>query len=420
VAKRLSLAAFMCGATHPSQMGAQQENSAIDALLRTISPITTSISKRKTTNQNPTRPAVLTLDIEGAFNQVHLSTLLEIMSQRQMPSYLTNWVAAFNTDRKIAFGFDQQSEEPQPYQCGLPQGSPISPILFLIYSNAMLEKQHHPGDAVDTSYVDDVCMIQMSPTVSRANTLLEERTKRHLRNGARLGLSFATPKTELLYCLPLTSKDKGKSLSSHPPLRILNTTIPAKRLIKYLGVFIDESLTFIHHATMAPARGHKILGSLSFLRHRSRGIPAHIAHHLAMTAILPAMFWASPAWWTDMPAVSATLSVTYNAIARWITGLPLSTRTTNLITLAHLPPMAVYLDYLSLRYAIRLHFLNTYHALGPPRSQPNTHSNLPGLHHLHNLSKHLVQGKLEDRTATSTVPGVAKTTSPNPDKTTWP
>jgi len=72
---------------------------------------------------------------------------------------------------------------------------------------------------------------------------------------------------------------------------------------------------------MAAARGYKILGSLSFLRHRSRGIPAHIAHHLAMTAILPAMFWASPAWWTDTPVVSATLSVTYNTVAQCITSL---------------------------------------------------------------------------------------------------
>jgi len=121
-----------------------------DALLHPISPIATSISKKKTTNQTATRPAVLTLDIEGAFNQIHPSTLLEIMSQCQMPSYLTNWVAAFNTDQKIAFGFDQQSEDPQPYHCGLPQQSLISPILFLIYSNVMLEKQHYPADAIDT------------------------------------------------------------------------------------------------------------------------------------------------------------------------------------------------------------------------------------------------------------------------------
>ena len=110
----------------------------------------------------------------------------------------------------------------------------------------------------------------------------------------------------------------------------------------------------------------------------------------------------------------------YNTVARWITGLPHNTRTTNLITLAHLPPMEAYLDYLSLRYAIWLHFLPTHHTLGPPRDLPDTRTNLPGLHRLFNLSKHLMQGKLEDRTATLTAPGKAKTTSPNPDKTTQP
>jgi len=60
VAKHLSHAALIGGVTHPSQMGVQPENSAIDALLCTISPITTSISKPKTGKQNPTRPAVLT------------------------------------------------------------------------------------------------------------------------------------------------------------------------------------------------------------------------------------------------------------------------------------------------------------------------------------------------------------------------
>jgi len=201
---------------------------------------------------------------------------------------------------------------------------------------------------------------------------------------------------------------------------MLSTTISARRQIKYLGVFIDESLTFKHHDAMVAARGNKVLRSLNFLRHQSLGIPAYIAHHLAMTAILPAMFWASPAWWAGTPGVIAALRTTYNTIARWITGLPLNTRTTNLITLAHLPPMEAYLDYLSLRYAIRYHFLSTHHALGPPYDQLNTHASLLGLHRLYSLSKLLVLGKLEDWTSTTTMEGVATTASLNPDKTTKP
>ena len=82
--------------------------------------------------------------------------------------------------------------------------------------------------------------------------------------------------------------------------------------------------------------------------------------------------------------------------------------------------METYLDYLSLRYANRLHFLPTHHALGTPPEQPSTHANLPGLHRLYNLSKNLILGKLEDRTATTTMGGVAKTVFPNPNKTTKP
>jgi len=81
VAKRLSLAPLTCGATHPSQMGAQAENSAIDILLRTITPIARAISQKKTANKTPLRLVVLTHDIKGAFNQVHPATLQEVMQQ---------------------------------------------------------------------------------------------------------------------------------------------------------------------------------------------------------------------------------------------------------------------------------------------------------------------------------------------------
>ena len=132
MAKRLTHAALRCGATHPSQMGAQLENSAADALLHTITLISKAISMKKTSKTKPVPPVVvLTYDIEGAFNQGHPVTLREVMHLRRLPIYLTDWVTALNTDSEIAFYFDQQSEKPQSYRCGLPQGSPVSPNLFL-------------------------------------------------------------------------------------------------------------------------------------------------------------------------------------------------------------------------------------------------------------------------------------------------
>jgi len=64
-------------------MGGQPDNLAVDALLRTISPIADAISIKKTAASGMNaaqRPAVLTHDIEGAFNQIHRTTLQQVMS----------------------------------------------------------------------------------------------------------------------------------------------------------------------------------------------------------------------------------------------------------------------------------------------------------------------------------------------------
>jgi len=71
-------------------MGAQVENSAINALLRSIHPIVKAISQKKASNKFPLQLTELTHDIEGAFNQVHTTTLRKIILEWRMPLYLTN------------------------------------------------------------------------------------------------------------------------------------------------------------------------------------------------------------------------------------------------------------------------------------------------------------------------------------------
>jgi hypothetical protein len=117
-------------------------------------------------------------------------------------------------------------------------------------------------------------------------------------------------------------------------------------------VIFDESLNFIPHARDAVAEGMKALGKICFLRHRGKGISCHIANHLVFAAILPKMLLASPVWLIGSANIISTLQTTYNAAARWITGLPANTRIPKLLVCANLPPLEIYLNYLSTKYAI--------------------------------------------------------------------
>jgi ribonuclease HI len=168
----------------------------------------------------------------------------------------------------------------------------------------------------------------------------------------------------------------------------------------YLSVHIDESVSFKQHAISAAAKGKSALSSLLFLRHRGNGISTYIARHLILTLILPKMLWASPAWWTGADNILSPLAAAYHSAARWATGLPPSTRISNLLTCVHLPPLHVYLDYLSTRFAIRLLFHPAGHSLAGIPTTLNCPASAPGTSRLCDLVKHLVTGKLENCSAT--------------------
>jgi hypothetical protein len=70
--------------------------------------------------------------------------------------------------------------------------------------------------------------------------------------------------------------------------------------------------------------------------------------------------------------IISTLQTTYNAAASWITELPANTRIPKLLICANIPPLEIYLKYLSTRHAIRLLFLPMNH---PPFNKPKEDKN---------------------------------------------
>jgi hypothetical protein len=163
------------------------------------------------------------------------------------------------------------------------------------------------------------------------------------------------------------------------------------------------------------------IGALGFLRRHDWSPPAYVVHHLALAAVMPKILWGSPIWWTGSAAATSALATAYHRIARWITGLPMSTRIPKLLTAAQLPPLKAYLDYLSMRYAIRMGFLPADHILAdnPEYVRGKPKPDFPSRHRLDGLISHLAIGELEDR-STHVDTSIPRIESPHPDKLTNP
>jgi hypothetical protein len=82
---RIMSAGIQCGAISEAQFGGRPDHSAIDALIRTITPATDCFDGPST---YPLRPTIATHDIMGAFNNTHPDAVMRIMVLRRMPAYL--------------------------------------------------------------------------------------------------------------------------------------------------------------------------------------------------------------------------------------------------------------------------------------------------------------------------------------------
>jgi hypothetical protein len=125
---------------HPDQIRGRPQRSAIDAVMVLVYDVDMAKSRNLSS-------AALFLDVRGAFDNVSSNRLLHTLHHLGCPAPIMSWSASLLTSRSTALSFDGRTDQQRPITTGIPQGSPASPILFLLYLHPLFDtlRDSHPG-----------------------------------------------------------------------------------------------------------------------------------------------------------------------------------------------------------------------------------------------------------------------------------
>ena len=206
-----------------SHFGARKQRSAEQALVLLQEQIYTAWRGRRVLS-------LISFDVKGAYNGVCKERLLQRMKARGIPEELLRWVEAFCSERTATIQINGQLSEIQSLpQAGLPQGSPLSPILFLFFNADLVQRQiDSQGGAI--AFVDDFTAWVTGPTAQSNREGIEAIINEALDWERRSGATFEADKTAIIHFAPKTRK------SDHEPFTIKGQTVVPKDHVKILGV----------------------------------------------------------------------------------------------------------------------------------------------------------------------------------------
>ena len=177
----------------------------------------------------------LLMDVAAAFPSVARGCLLRKMRAIGIEECPVDWTDSFVRDRQV-MGVDGQDGEPTRVTTGLPQGSPISPVLFAIYIadiHGAVEGQVE--DSRGISFVDDVTWLAEGTNLNDVVDKLERCAAASLQWADRN--RFETSKTEAIL---FSKKRKHRRCNTGRGIQVGSQTARfASETTRWLGIWLD-------------------------------------------------------------------------------------------------------------------------------------------------------------------------------------
>ena len=216
---------------YPKQFGFQTGHSTEHAIVQLVDQIFESFEYNKYT-------LGVFIDLSKAFDTVDHSILLKKLELYGVTDRNHSWFKNYLSNRKQFIQINnEENTELETITCGVPQGSILGPLLFLLYVND-LKNASNLLDPI--MYAHDTNLFLTHKDISylfqTANLQLERINQWFISNKLSLNVS----KTKYSFVHKPSKRDDIPLLL--PKLNINNSEIERSECLKFLGVLLDENL----------------------------------------------------------------------------------------------------------------------------------------------------------------------------------
>ena len=228
-----------CNILHDSQYGFREKRSTEHAILDIINEIETNMDKKLYS-------CGVFIDLQKAFDTVNHSILLRKLNHYGVRGIINDWFASYLVGRQQTTQIGPKNiSKKEVVLSGVPQGSVLGPLLFLIYINDISNSSDKLKFYL---FADDTNLLYADKNLKSLESTVNAEIFRVYNWLIANKLSLNIKKSNFVIFRP-----RQKTSNHQVNLKVFDhhnnsfISLECKNYVKYLGVLIDENLSWKYH-----------------------------------------------------------------------------------------------------------------------------------------------------------------------------
>ena len=312
----------------PNQAGFRKNRSTTDQVLKLVQSAINGFNLNKVT-------AAVFLDAEKAFDKCWHEGLLYKLVKLNLPTKVVRIIASFLSNRQFVVKYKDEISTKSETTAGVPQGSCLSPVLYLIYVNDIKLENNYSTNI--TQFADDIAMWNQSGSQAGATKVLQKALKQVESWCRKWRVKLNPNKSVFIVFSRQTSKPTKNTNTNNITITLFNHSIKPSPTATFLGIELDERLRFRPHMQTLLNKGHNRLSIIKALTGRTVGIAPPIELKIYITYIRCLFEYCSPIFLVVEKSLLKKMQTLQNHAIRIAFKLPRYIPVDHLHTVAKIP-----------------------------------------------------------------------------------